>query len=134
MLKPRRALWPPELGPADPTSRARTVARGYRALAVKHSPAGELAALDALTRRVGEGDWLLVGPAEHVPDGPLTRDQVARLAGVDPPTVTKWATRGIRRNETTYTLRPGPGGLYEHDVVLAFLRLRDTRAAEIGDR
>jgi hypothetical protein len=124
----RRSLWPAELGPDTPWDRARVVARGYRDLAVKYAPPELIEATDQFAVRVGEGDWLFPTPVTYVEGEPLTAAQVAKLAGVAPPAVAMWGSRGIRRDGKTHHLKPGASGLYDFDDTHAFLRLRDTPA------
>lgn len=147
-MKPRRHPWPAHLGPNTAQDRARAIGRGYRAWAVKwrdQLPAAaqaELAAIDNLAQAVGEASWLMPTLATHVEGQPLTRAQVAHLAGVDTPAVLMWGRRGIRRpdavtdlqpaDDGSYRLRPSVGGLYDYDQVQEFLRLR--RAAPTREK
>jgi hypothetical protein len=138
--QPTRHPWPAHLGPNTPQDRARAVARGYRGWATKWArtlppdAAHELAALDRLAAAVGEAAWLLPTVATHVENQPLTRDQVAHIAGVDGPAVVMWGRRGIRRDGDTVKLEPGPDGLYDYREAMDFLKLRASAATRKAPR
>lgn len=128
MLKQRKSpAWPADLGPNSPVERARTIARIARALATQWAPASEVAKLDRFADKWGELDWLIPAPATYVDGDPMTRTQVAEMAGVDTPAVVMWGKRGIRRGGKTEHLRTRDrDDLYEYRDVVDFLRRRDS--------
>ncbi|MEK6443594.1 hypothetical protein [Pseudonocardia sp. T1-2H] len=73
------------------------------------------------------GDEHLINPPPDTaaPGQPMTRQQVAELANVEPAAVTMWASRGIRRGGQRYRLVPRRPGEYDPDDVTAFLQVRD---------
>lgn len=124
MLRARRQPWPRELGPNTPVDRARTVARAcWHALVAADPDTAE--AIRAMAARFGEDVWLTPSPELAAPGERLTREQVAVRAGVTPPVVTMWGSRGIRRGGRTLRLVRHPDGRYDPDEVAAFLLERD---------
>lgn len=128
MLKPRK--WP--FGADTPTDRARTIARScYTAL--RGANPGIADQILELARDYGEDAWLAPSHAAP-PDGRwLSRDDVARLAGVRPVVVSNWGSRGLTRRGETRRLTKHPEG-WHPDEVHDFLAWRDQPPPPPRDR
>lgn len=129
MNRQRREPWPFP-GPATPTDRSRTIALGYRSLAL------ELAAqLEALTPpvkakdRVDQLDQLAVNlgevwvrPTLTTGEDRVSRAEFAALAHVSPDTVSAWTSR-----PPAWAVCPDRGvdGRYSRAEVVEFLLARD---------
>ncbi|MEV1295219.1 hypothetical protein [Pseudonocardia sp. NPDC049635] len=113
--RPGRSAWPI---PTDrPIDRARTLANA----ALDALAAADPAAADRIRTQAHQYGETWLGAAPQPAAGEwLTREDVARLAGVEPQTVSLWTTRGTRAGH----LIRHPDGYAEREVVdyLAALR------------
>lgn len=123
-----RPPWPFP-GPATPTDRSRTIALGYRSLALEFAAQLDALIPEKVKERVDQFDQVAVNlgevwvrPTLTTGDDRVERSEFAALAHVAPDTVSSWTTR-----PPSWGACParGPDGKYSRVEVIEFLYARD---------